>query len=96
MTMTGTSTYILIAFFPIMYEQMASKLIYFEQMCRFGRRIRVFLACCKLKWLIGNDLQLDDALSATRLPDGRIKVWIHVADPARFVRPGSVVDRQFW
>ncbi|XP_048127425.1 ribonuclease II, chloroplastic/mitochondrial isoform X2 [Rhodamnia argentea] len=38
--------------------------------------------------------ELDDALSATRLPDGRIKVWIHVADPARFVRPGSVVDRE--
>ncbi|KAI6698297.1 hypothetical protein NL676_018416 [Syzygium grande] len=38
--------------------------------------------------------ELDDALSATRLLDGRIKVWIHVADPARFVRPGSLVDRE--
>ncbi|KAK3445245.1 hypothetical protein EUGRSUZ_A01270 [Eucalyptus grandis] len=38
--------------------------------------------------------ELDDALSATRLLDGRIKVWIHVADPARFVRPGSIVDRE--
>lgn len=38
-------------------------------------------------------LQLDDALSATRLDDGRIKIWIHVADPARYVSPGSKVDR---
>uniref|UniRef100_A0A2N9J315 RNB domain-containing protein n=1 Tax=Fagus sylvatica TaxID=28930 RepID=A0A2N9J315_FAGSY len=37
--------------------------------------------------------ELDDALSATRLQDGRIKIWIHVADPARFVQPGSIVDR---
>ncbi|XP_060674261.1 ribonuclease II, chloroplastic/mitochondrial isoform X2 [Ziziphus jujuba] len=37
--------------------------------------------------------ELDDALSATRLQDGRIKVWIHVADPTRFVDPGSIVDR---
>ncbi|XP_010543300.1 PREDICTED: ribonuclease II, chloroplastic/mitochondrial isoform X3 [Tarenaya hassleriana] len=38
--------------------------------------------------------ELDDALSASRLQDGRIKVWIHVADPARFVKPGSKVDRE--
>ncbi|XP_062167390.1 ribonuclease II, chloroplastic/mitochondrial [Alnus glutinosa] len=38
--------------------------------------------------------ELDDALSATRLQDGRIKIWIHVADPARFVQPGSKVDRE--
>ncbi|WOL16565.1 ribonuclease II, chloroplastic/mitochondrial [Canna indica] len=38
--------------------------------------------------------ELDDALSVTRLPDGRIKVWIHVADPTCFVAPGSIVDRE--
>jgi exoribonuclease II len=37
--------------------------------------------------------QLDDALSATRLPDGRIKVWIHVADPTCLVKPHSIIDR---
>jgi hypothetical protein len=37
--------------------------------------------------------QLDDALSATRLPDGRIKVWIHVADPTCLVKPRSIMDR---
>lgn len=37
--------------------------------------------------------QLDDALSATRLQDGRIKVWIHVADPTSLVQPQSIVDR---
>ncbi|KAI3514453.1 hypothetical protein L1887_12865 [Cichorium endivia] len=38
--------------------------------------------------------ELDDALSATKLQDGRIKVWIHVADPASFVQPGSMIDRE--
>ncbi|XP_017192070.2 ribonuclease II, chloroplastic/mitochondrial isoform X2 [Malus domestica] len=38
--------------------------------------------------------ELDDALSATRLQDGRIKIWIHVADATRFVQPGSIVDRE--
>ncbi|KAI3875734.1 hypothetical protein MKW92_030956 [Papaver armeniacum] len=38
--------------------------------------------------------ELDDALSARRLQDGRIQVWIHVADATRFVQPGSKVDRE--
>ncbi|OMO91573.1 Ribonuclease II/R [Corchorus olitorius] len=38
--------------------------------------------------------ELDDALSATRLQDGRIRVWIHVADPTRYVEPGSIIDRE--
>ncbi|XP_021759239.1 ribonuclease II, chloroplastic/mitochondrial-like isoform X1 [Chenopodium quinoa] len=38
--------------------------------------------------------ELDDALSAARLQDGRIKVWIHVADPTCLVRPGSNLDKE--
>ncbi|GFQ04786.1 ribonuclease ii chloroplastic/mitochondrial [Phtheirospermum japonicum] len=38
--------------------------------------------------------ELDDALSATRLQDGRIKIWIHVADPSRLVKPGSMIDKE--
>ncbi|KAK9126966.1 hypothetical protein Scep_015812 [Stephania cephalantha] len=38
--------------------------------------------------------ELDDALSATRMQDGRIKVWIHVADPTSLVQPGSKIDRE--
>ncbi|KAL3531809.1 hypothetical protein ACH5RR_005330 [Cinchona calisaya] len=38
--------------------------------------------------------ELDDALSATRLQDGRIKVWIHVADPTSLVRAGSIIDKE--
>ncbi|KAM7526350.1 hypothetical protein LguiA_016252 [Lonicera macranthoides] len=38
--------------------------------------------------------ELDDALSATRLQDGRIKVWIHVADPTSLVQPGSIIDKE--
>ncbi|KAL6534291.1 ribonucleotide-diphosphate reductase subunit rnr1 [Orobanche hederae] len=37
--------------------------------------------------------ELDDALSATRLQDGRIKIWIHVADPTRLVQPGEAMQR---
>ncbi|KAF7844583.1 ribonuclease II, chloroplastic/mitochondrial [Senna tora] len=38
--------------------------------------------------------ELDDALSATRMQDGRLKVWIHVADPTRYVQPGSIMDSE--
>ncbi|KAL3839520.1 hypothetical protein ACJIZ3_024111 [Penstemon smallii] len=38
--------------------------------------------------------ELDDALSATRMQDGRIKVWIHVADPSSLVQPGSLIDKE--
>ncbi|XP_048493412.1 ribonuclease II, chloroplastic/mitochondrial isoform X5 [Beta vulgaris subsp. vulgaris] len=36
--------------------------------------------------------ELDDALSAARLQDGRIKIWIHVADATCLVQPGSTLD----
>ncbi|CAA9478197.1 MAG: 3'-to-5' exoribonuclease RNase R [uncultured Solirubrobacteraceae bacterium] len=36
----------------------------------------------------------DDAISAERRPDGRIRVWVHIADVAAHVRPGSLVDRE--
>ncbi|KAK9154309.1 hypothetical protein Sjap_001789 [Stephania japonica] len=38
--------------------------------------------------------ELDDALSATRMQDGRIKLWIHVADPTSLVQPGNKIDRE--
>ncbi|CAH9074438.1 unnamed protein product [Cuscuta europaea] len=38
--------------------------------------------------------ELDDALSATRLDDGRIRVWVHVADPTSLVQPGSIIDKE--
>jgi ribonuclease R len=36
----------------------------------------------------------DDAISAERLPDGRVRVWVHIADVSAHVRPGSLVDRE--
>jgi ribonuclease R len=36
----------------------------------------------------------DDAISATRLEDGAIRVWVHIADVAAFVAAGSPVDRE--
>ncbi len=36
----------------------------------------------------------DDAISAERLPGGAARVWVHIADVAAHVRPGSLVDRE--
>src|SRR3954471_24329852 len=36
----------------------------------------------------------DDAISAERLEDGAIRVWVHIADVAAHVPPGSLVDRE--
>jgi ribonuclease R len=36
----------------------------------------------------------DDALSAERLPDGGVRVWVHIADVCAFVPEGSLVDRE--
>jgi len=36
----------------------------------------------------------DDAISATRLEDGGVRVWVHIADVSAFVAPGSPIDRE--
>jgi ribonuclease R len=36
----------------------------------------------------------DDAVSAERLDGGAVRVWVHIADVAAHVRPGSHVDRE--
>jgi ribonuclease R len=36
----------------------------------------------------------DDAISAEELGDGRRRVWVHIADVAAHVAPGSPVDRE--
>src|SRR5205814_8045151 len=36
----------------------------------------------------------DDALSYEVLPDGNVKIGIHIADVSSYVRPGSALDRE--
>src|SRR6202041_3069899 len=36
----------------------------------------------------------DDAISAERTPDGTVRVWVHIADVAAYVTPGSRIDRE--
>ena len=36
----------------------------------------------------------DDAISAERLAGGAVRVWVHIADVAAHVAPGSAVDRE--
>jgi ribonuclease R len=36
----------------------------------------------------------DDAVSAERLDGGGARIWVHIADVAAFVPPGSAVDRE--
>jgi len=36
---------------------------------------------------------LDDALAARVEPDGSVRLWVHIADVAEHVRPGSAIDR---
>ncbi|HET9736803.1 MAG TPA: RNB domain-containing ribonuclease [Solirubrobacteraceae bacterium] len=36
----------------------------------------------------------DDAISAELLDDGAVRVWVHIADVAAHVKPGSNVDRE--
>lgn len=36
----------------------------------------------------------DDAISAERLDDGAVRLWIHIADVTAFIRPGGALDRE--
>jgi exoribonuclease-2 len=36
--------------------------------------------------------EIDDGLSLEFLPDGRQRIWIHIADPTRWVVPGDELD----
>jgi exoribonuclease II len=38
--------------------------------------------------------EIDDGVSLETLPDGRQQVWVHIADPTRFISPGDAIDTE--
>ena len=48
------------------------------------------------QWVVAIDdsstTEVDDGLAVEWLPDGRPRLWVHVADPTRWVRPGEPLD----
>lgn len=38
--------------------------------------------------------EIDDGLSAERLPDGNWRLWVHIADPSRWVGYGDALDEE--
>ena len=36
--------------------------------------------------------EVDDALAVETLGDGRIRYWVHIADPGRWIAPGTLLD----
>lgn len=57
--------------------------------------IRVDLTQLKVYTIDSEDTdEIDDGLSVERLGDGRLRVWIHVADPARWIGPHDALDRE--
>jgi exoribonuclease-2 len=51
-----------------------------------SRRLRVFAIDD------ADTLDVDDAVSAEPLPGGRLRVWVHVADPTRWLLPAALGD----
>ncbi|KFM25348.1 putative ribonuclease [Auxenochlorella protothecoides] len=47
-----------------------------------------------LALLAAGTTEVDDGLAVEATPDGRLRVWVHVADPARWVQPGSELARE--
>ena len=42
-----------------------------------------------LQPLLNSDAEIDDGLAAETLADGSVRVWMHIADPSRWISPGS-------
>jgi exoribonuclease II len=38
--------------------------------------------------------EIDDGLSIETLPDGKKRIWVHIADPTRWIEPFSLLDRE--
>lgn len=39
-------------------------------------------------------IEVDDALSVELIEGGRAKLWVHVADPSRYIQPGDPVEQE--
>nr|GEW63088.1 reverse transcriptase domain-containing protein [Tanacetum cinerariifolium] len=75
---------------PHLSKQDKELMILFEE--EIVERLKVTILCLKRERK--KYLQLHDDLSATKLLDGRIKVWIHVVDPSSLIEPASMINRE--
>jgi ribonuclease R len=57
-----------------------------------GRRDLTALATFTIDPATARDF--DDAISAERMADGGVRVWVHIADVSAYVPEGSLVDRE--
>jgi exoribonuclease II len=39
-------------------------------------------------------MEIDDGLGVEQLPDGQQRIWIHIADPSRWIAPGDSLDQE--
>ncbi|HYI81189.1 MAG TPA: RNB domain-containing ribonuclease [Thermoleophilaceae bacterium] len=60
-----------------------------------GRGVRTDLTALPTFTIDPDSAQdFDDAISAERVDDGLVRVWVHIADVTAFVRPGGALDRE--
>jgi exoribonuclease-2 len=79
--------------FPPKVVEVAQKLIESSDAGLILQESRLDLSHLKVYTIDDESTQeIDDGLSVETLPDGRQRLWIHIADPTRLLSPGDELD----